>query len=557
MSPTLSQIGVYQIFVTHISGNASPDIIVGMSATDGDLSATSTTAFQADKGINVWASVGYITNTTTTPTVTFTYQSGTLAGLGGRMYADAVMFESVDTCSGVAATLGTVGGPLQAGQTFVNVLGVDGAATNVSVYADGVLIGQRSTGIVAGSNSVPTSALVASQQITATQSKNGCTSTRPSSGPPVGTGPNATIRVALSLASNATNTGPIGASSAIGLNYYFLRGTGPSSGFGSAPLGADVLAPNSCWYTLSYTNDLENGYFWNGVGTFPNTDAWASFEGIALCMDEFTGESGPYDIYIDNIMNGDTVIEGFEGYTNGTPEVMFRNPRVALAPPPRLLTAPDSTAVSGNNAFSGTNSIRVRWQFDNNTPNTPWVHLYAAGSGHTFPQVDLRQPISFSILILPAGETTNKLYFPTPPANQTKTTNETATFSVVAAGEGPFAYQWKYEGNDLTGETLSSFSKSNVQLSDAGTYSVTVTGAGGAGCSATVGAELTVTEFVAPPTITYTWNGTALQLNWTGTFNLESKTNLSQANWTSVGVSSGPYNVPLTGTATFYRLHNP
>jgi hypothetical protein len=59
------------------------------------------------------------------------------------------------------------------------------------------------------------------------------------------------------------------------------------------------------------------------------------------------------------------------------------------------------------------------------------------------------------------------------------------------------------------------------------------------------------------PTITYNLTGSTLTLNWTGTFNLESKTNLSDANWDSVGVNTGPYITQATNSATFYRLRNP
>jgi hypothetical protein len=482
VSPTLSSVGVYRIYVTHIAGNASPDIVVNVSATDGDLSATSTEMFRATNAINVWGAVGYITNTTTTPTVTFTYASGTLAGTGGRFYADAVMFESLDPCTGVSPTLGSVGGPLVAGQTFVNVLGVASGATNVTVYADGVEIGSLTTGVVAGANTVTTTALVKDQQITATQIKNGCVSTRPLAGPPVGGGANPKVRVSLSLGKNPALTGPIGTNSATPANVYMLKATGTSAGFASAPLGGYELTPETCWKTLTFVNDTDSSYVWNGTATLPNTDAFGSLEGLALCIDNVAPDSGPYDIYIDSIMNGDTVIEGFEGFTNDAPNVFFQSPGAAAIPQPKLLSQPNSTAVSQNNVADGTNALRVRWQFNTVDP-TSWVHLLANGAGHTYPQVDLRKPISIRMLVLPAGQPTGTKFNGTvssitntaSPAYAT-TTN---TFGVTVTGPGTYTYQWSWSGGalpNLTTEPTYTIDGggTGVSSADNGTYTVEV-----------------------------------------------------------------------------------
>jgi len=482
VSPTLSAVGVYRIYVTHIAGNASPDMVVNVSATDGDLSATSTEMFRATNAINVWGIVGYITNTTTTPTVTFTYASGALGGTGGRFYADAVMFESLDPCTGVAPTLGSVGGPLVAGQTFVNVLGVASGATNVTVYADGVEIGSLTSGVVAGANAVTTTALVKDQQITATQTKNGCVSTRPQAGPPIGGGANPKVRVSLSLGKNAALTGPIGANSATPANVYMLKATATSSGFASAPLGGYELTPETCWKTLTFVNDTDSSYVWNGTATLPNLDAFGSLEGVAVCIDNATPDSGPYDIYIDSIMNGDTVLEGFEGYTNDAPNVFFLSPSAAAIPQPKLLSQPNSTAISQNNVADGTNALRVRWQFNTVDP-TSWVHLLANGAGHTYPQVDLRKSISIRMLVLPAGQPNGTKFNGTVSSITNNAspayTTSTNTFGVTVTGPGTYTYQWSWSGgglpNPTTGATYTiDGAGTGVSAADNGTYTVEV-----------------------------------------------------------------------------------
>src|SRR5204862_146838 len=66
-----------------------------------------------------------------------------------------------------------------------------------------------------------------------------------------------------------------------------------------------------------------------------------------------------------------------------------------------------------------------------------------------------------------------------------------------AAGTAPLRYQWRRAGVDLSGQTNASFSVSNAQVSDSGTYLVLVTNRVGQALSAP--ASVTV---LAPPLIT-------------------------------------------------------
>ena len=61
------------------------------------------------------------------------------------------------------------------------------------------------------------------------------------------------------------------------------------------------------------------------------------------------------------------------------------------------------------------------------------------------------------------------------PTSQTATVGDNATFSVLATGTGPLSYQWRFnETNIIAGATQSSFTRSNVQLLDAGKYAVVI-----------------------------------------------------------------------------------
>jgi hypothetical protein len=56
---------------------------------------------------------------------------------------------------------------------------------------------------------------------------------------------------------------------------------------------------------------------------------------------------------------------------------------------------------------------------------------------------------------------------------------ETATFSVTAGGQGPFAYQWRFEGADLLGATNSTLVLLDLTTNHHGHYSVRVSSLGG------------------------------------------------------------------------------
>jgi hypothetical protein len=81
------------------------------------------------------------------------------------------------------------------------------------------------------------------------------------------------------------------------------------------------------------------------------------------------------------------------------------------------------------------------------------------------------------------------------PSSQTVTVGQTVTFSVTATGTTPLTYQWK-KGTVNVGTNSATFSFSNAQIGDAGSYSVTVSnGIGSPAISNTV----TLTVNSAPP----------------------------------------------------------
>jgi hypothetical protein len=84
----------------------------------------------------------------------------------------------------------------------------------------------------------------------------------------------------------------------------------------------------------------------------------------------------------------------------------------------------------------------------------------------------------------------------THPQSQTVTAGSTVTFTVVATGTPPLNYQWRKDGQPLTGQTNATLTLANVQPSQAGSYTVVVSNSAGQVTSNP--AMLTVTPAQAP-----------------------------------------------------------
>lgn len=103
------------------------------------------------------------------------------------------------------------------------------------------------------------------------------------------------------------------------------------------------------------------------------------------------------------------------------------------------------------------------------------------------------------------------------PAGRNADSGSSVTFNVVAAGTAPLSYQWQFNGEDLIGATAASLTLSNVQVAQAGAYSVLVSNP--AGTVASSNALLTVSQVLplaqALDTTNLTWTTTGTPA-WVG-----------------------------------------
>jgi hypothetical protein len=119
------------------------------------------------------------------------------------------------------------------------------------------------------------------------------------------------------------------------------------------------------------------------------------------------------------------------------------------------------------------------------------------------------------------------------PQNRTNAVGTDATFAAVATGEPELKFQWRFNGTNIVGATRNSYSRANVQLSDVGSYSVTVSN--GLGVVTSSAAVLTIATPPPPPPLLYE---PFSYTNIGGTVSAN-----SPENWITSGAGSDDFNI--------------
>ena len=182
----------------------------------------------------------------------------------------------------------------------------------------------------------------------------------------------------------------------------------------------------------------------------------------------------------------------------------------SLSAAPVIVIQPQNqTANQGQNvvfSVTATGSAPLSYQWQLNSTNLSG----ATTSSYTVANAQPANVGSYSVIVtnsLGTATSSNALLTViVPPAitslpqSLTVTQGLNATFTVGASGSVPFAYQWTYNNGSISGATASSYTRVNVQPTDAGTYSVVVSNPAGSATSAPP-AMLTVISVPTPPGI--------------------------------------------------------
>jgi lysophospholipase L1-like esterase len=241
--------------------------------------------------------------------------------------------------------------------------------------------------------------------------------------------------------------------------------------------------------------------------------------------------------------------------------------------PPSITVQPQSrtnvvgTGATFSAAATGTAPLSYQWQFSGANLSS------ATGSSLTLNNVQASDAGNYALVVTNAGGSLTSavaqltVWLPptitAQPQSRTNVIATAATFAVAATGTAPFNYQWQLNGTSVANATTSVLTLSNIQVSDAGNYSVIVTNVAGVVTSSV--AALTV---LTPPSITlqpqnctnvsgttavFTVNamGTA-PLNFQWQFNgvtIAGATDSVLIRWNVQSTNAGPYAVVVTNTA--------
>jgi len=219
------------------------------------------------------------------------------------------------------------------------------------------------------------------------------------------------------------------------------------------------------------------------------------------------------------------------------------NPPVTNAP--SISTQPQSQTVSpGSNVTftvtaSGTAPLAYQWLFNNTNIAGATTNFYVLANAQTTNAGNYSVVVTniagsitssnavLSVSNLPPGILTN-------PAPQSVFVGGSATFNVVATGTAPLFYQWRLGGTNIAGADTNTYSLGNIQLTNAGNYTVVVTNLVGSITSSP--ALLTVNPNVTGTTVLLAGWDTSAQSSF-GTSPLPPSTNAP--NLTIVGLTRG------------------
>lgn len=144
---------------------------------------------------------------------------------------------------------------------------------------------------------------------------------------------------------------------------------------------------------------------------------------------------------------------------------------------------------------------------------------------------------------LPTVEPLSLPYLIQQPQSQVSPQGGTATFTAIRAGNAPATYQWKFNGNNVSGATSNVLTLTNIALTNEGSYTVVVSNAAGSTLSSN--AVLTVQ---APPPIAFEPFADATAsagTTYSAGANLIGQTNAAGLVWFQAGAASALTNQPV------------
>jgi hypothetical protein len=320
------------------------------------------------------------------------------------------------------------------------------------------------------------------------------------------------------------------------------------------PAGATVRAGTNVTLTVGASGTAPLAYQW-WKGTNPVIGATA----FSLILSNVQAvDAGTYSVVVTNSF-GSATSAGAVLVVDSTPLILLQPVSVVVSPGAGtnlsvLADGPSLAYQWWHNSLSmpgATNSILV-------------LSNALAGAQGNYLVVVSNFAGSITSVVATLSFDASALSIILPPKDATAEAGYGASFSVVASGIPPLAYQWEHNGISIAGATNSSLTLLSVNTNDAGAYTVVVTN--GYASITSSAAQLTVTPGAIPPNLEVGRLANNLTITFTAeggrAYRLLSSTNLTA--WAPVATNSavlaGPLQFvrPITASPNvFYRVVTP
>ncbi len=317
------------------------------------------------------------------------------------------------------------------------------------------------------------------------------------------------------------------------------------------PANSIVVRGNAATFTVTAASEVPLNYQWRFNG---NDISGATGSSYTILAADPTN-AGLYSVVVDN----------FLGSVTSSNVTLIVNVPPAFTSQPQSRTVLQGDSATWTAAATGTAPLSYQWRFNgaNLTGATGTIYtrlnaLAADAGAYSVVVTNVAGSITSSNALLtvniPPAITSE-------PQSQTVNQNGQVTFTVTAAGTAPLNYQWRFNGNILSGATTTQYSLTNVQSASAGSYAVVVTNLFGAATSRVSTLTVTFRPQLAQCSLPDGTNFAFTVSTRSGyRYSIEARTNLTDAAWTRLSTTDGTGGlltnlVPLTGfPSRFFRV---
>ena len=298
------------------------------------------------------------------------------------------------------------------------------------------------------------------------------------------------------------------------------------------PLSQTATQGMSVTFTVAASGSTPFSYQWQ-LNSSNISGATASSYTLANVQPT---NAGGYSVVVSNLAGSATS-------SNATLTVTIPPAPPSITGQPQNQTISQGGSATFTVAANGTPTLYYQWSLYGTNLSG------ATGSSYTCANAQPANAGPYSVVVsntLSAVTSSNALLtvivpatITTQPLSQTATQGTSVTFTVAASGSTPFSYQWQLNSSNISSATASSYTLANVQLTNAGSYSVVVSNLAGSVTSSN--ATLTV---AVPPAITAQPASQSVAVGSTATFSLTAAGTPPLAYQWSVGSN------PISGATT-------